>query len=203
MKHYIIEPTYKKSLIERTIFRRTNEEGKPIFLEKELGWRWGSFMISVPETEEEVMDYVKSKGYEGDTAVLDWACDFGHTMTDENGEEILDPDTSVLELVQSQLLPSEDDDFVDITEDYEDAEMIECWDGCWEHWDARSYQVELSEEEHEAFVEEAEEAYAEDYEEGVEELGWEYVDTCFELHCSPKITECDENGHPFEESEDE
>ena len=198
MKHYIIEPTHKKSLVERTIFRRTNEEGEKIFLEKELGWRWGSFMISVPETEEEVMDYVKSKGYEGDTAVLDWACDFGHTMTDENGEEILDPDTSVLELVQSQLLPSEDDDLVEISEDYEEAEMIDCWDGCWEYWSVRSHQVELSEEEQEAYVEEAEEAYAEENEEGVEELGWEYTDTFFELHCNPKITECDETGAPLD-----
>ena len=197
MKHYIIEPTYKKSLVEKTIFRRTNEEGKLIFLEKELGWRWGSFMISVPETEEEALEFIKSEGYEGDNAVMDWALDYGHTIWDGD-KEFLDPDTTVLEMVQSQMMPEETDDFVDITEDYGHAEMLDCWDGCWEFWSARSYQAELTEEEKDAFVEEAEEAYAEEYEEGVEELGWEFTETYFELHCSPKITECDATGQPLD-----
>lgn len=198
MKHYIIEPTHKKSLVERTIFRRTNEEGEKIFLEKELGWRWGSFMISVPETEEEAMEYLKSKGYEGEDAFLNWAMDWGHTHADAATDEIEVPDAPMLELIQSQMLPSEDDDFVEISEDYEDAEMIDCWDGCWEYWGVRSHQVDLSEEEQEAYVEEAEEAYAEENEDGVEELGWEWTNTFFELHCSPKITECDETGTPLD-----
>lgn len=200
MKHYIIEPTWKKSVIEKTIFRRTNEDGKIIFLEKELGWRWGSFMISVPETEEEAVEFIKSEGYDGESAVLDWAMDWGHTILDDSNEEVLDPDTTVLEMVQSQLLPDESDEFVDITEDYGHAEMLECWDGCWEYWHARSYQIELTEEEQEAMVEEAEAAYYEDNEEGVKALGWEYVDTFFEMHCSPKITECDATGEPLEDA---
>ena len=195
MKHYLIEPTYKKSLVEKTIFRRTNEEGKNIFLEKELGWRWGSFVISVPETEEEGMECIKEQGYDN---ILDWAYDHGYTVPDDNGDEILDPDHSFIEVLQSQMLPEESDEFVDITEDYPHAEFMDAWDGCWEYWNARSYQVELSEEEQEAFVEEAEEVYAEEHEEGVEALGWEFIDTFFELHCSPKITECDATGQPLD-----
>jgi hypothetical protein len=47
MKHFRIEPTYKKSVIELSTFRRPLEEltgndedkGKFAYLRKELGWR--------------------------------------------------------------------------------------------------------------------------------------------------------------------
>jgi len=176
-----------------------DENNKPIFLRKELGWRWGSWLISVPETEEEAMEYIKSQDYDN---ALDWAYDYGYTVTDDNGDEVLDPDTSLVDMVATQLLPNEEDESVDITEDYGDAEMIECWDGCWEYWSVDSYLVELDEEDKETWIEEAEEAYEEMHEEGVESLGWEFIDTMFEFHCSPKITPCDEHGKIFEESED-
>jgi len=192
MKHFLLEPTYKKSLVEFTLFKRKDENDNTIFLRKELGWRWGSFRFSVPETEEEALEYIKSKGYDGENAIFEWAEDYGHTIWDgEEDKEYLDPNTSLVEMVKSQLLPSEADDFVDITEDYEDAEMIECDDGCWEFWRVSSYQTEISEEDQESIVAEIEEVYSEEYEEGVENLGWEYVSTYFELHCNPKITECD------------
>lgn len=196
MKYYIVEPTYKKSTIEITTFRRYDEDGKLIFLRKELGWRWGSFLFSVPETDEEIENYLESCGYEN---ILDWASDYGFTVTDDSGEEMLDPDTTVQEMIQMQCLPSEGDDFVDITEDYPNAEMIETWDGCWEYFNVLSHQKEMDEEEAEALAEEAEEAYFEGNEEAVEELGWEYLDTFFEIHCNPQITPCDENGTPLEE----
>ena len=202
MKHYLIEPTYKKSLVEFTLFKRKNEEGKDIFLRKELGWRWGSFMISVPDTEEEAMEYLASEGYEGEDAFLNWAMDFGFTVADATTDVIEPPEESMFELIEQQLLPVETDEFVDIIEDYHHAEFIDAWDGCGEYWYVDSYLVELDEDEKEALVEEAEEAYEEMHEEGVESLGWEFVDTYFELHCSPKITPCDEHGKIFEESED-
>jgi hypothetical protein len=202
MKHYLLEPTYKKSVVEYTAFRRKDEDGTQIWLRKELGWRYGSWTISVPENEEECMEYLESKGYVGDDAVFNWAMDYGHTMTDpETKEEVLDPDTSLLELVTSQMLPSETDDFVDITEDYEHAEMIETWDGCWEYWTVSSYQKEIDEDEQEAILEGVQEAYDEEYEEGVEDLGWTYVDTYYEMHCSPKITPCHDDGTPIEVEE--
>ena len=201
MKHYRIEPTYKKSVIEFDIFKRHDEDGNLIFLRKELGWRWGEFMVSVPETEEEALEYIKEQGYEGEDAVLNWATDFGHTVWDGETES-LDPDTSLLEMIQSQALPNESDDFVDITEDY-DMEMIECWDGCWEDWSVTSYVTDIDDEQRELWIEEAEAAWEEDYQEGVEELGWEFVDNMFEMQCSPKIIPCDEHGTPLEEEEED
>ena len=199
MKHYLLEPTYKKSVLEFDLFKRKEEDGTWTYLRKELGWRWGAFMFSVPETEEEVMEYLKNQGYEN---ALDWALDYGHTVTDENGEEVLDGD--IAELIASQLTPSEDDSFVDITEDY-DMEMLYCDDGCWETWDIYNYQNEdiLDDEEKESLIEEVQEAWEEEYQEGVEDLGWEYVDNYFEMHCNPKITPCDENGKTEEEETDE
>jgi hypothetical protein len=186
MKHYLLEPTYKKSVVEFTLFKRKNEEGKDIFLRKELGWRWGSFMISVPETPEEELEFAESLGYDSVETLLE--DHYGYGPEDEMS-------------LQDILLPDESDDFVDITEDYGHAEMIECWDGCWEFWSVDSYHVELDEDEQEAIIEEVEEAYGEEYEEGVEALGWEFVDTYFEMHCSPKLTPCDENGQVAENAD--
>jgi hypothetical protein len=201
MKHYLLEPTYKKSLVEFTLFKRKDEEGKDIFLRKELGWRWGSFMISVPDTEEEAMEYLASEGYEGEDAFLNWAMDFGFTIADAATDEIEVPEEPMLELIERQLLPEETDDFVDISEDYHHAEFVDSWDGCWEFWSVDSYHKEIPEEEQEAIIEEVDEVYEEMHEEGVEELGWEFVDTYFELHCSPKITPCDENGKVSEDAD--
>lgn len=199
MKYFRLEPTYKKSVIEWTIFTRKNEEDKDIFLRKELGWRWGTWLISVPDTEEEALEYIESKGYKGNDAVFEWASDHGHTVLDDNDNEILDPDASVVDMVTWQMLPSEEDEFVDITEDYEDAEMLECWDGCWEFWHIDSYQVELDEDTKQAWVEEAIEVYTEDHEEGVENIGWAFLETSFEFHCPPNLIPCDEQGTPLED----
>jgi hypothetical protein len=190
MKYYVIEPTCKKSLVEYTLFKRFNDDGNVVTLRKELGWRWGSFGVAVPETEEEAYTYIHGLGYDN---LLDWACDFGHTITDDNGDEILDPDSDVVEMVRMQVLPSEGDDFVDITEDYPEAEMIDCWDGCWEFWFVECHSDPIDEDEQDAIIEEVEEVYGEEYEEGVESLGWEFVSTYFELHCNPSIKEADAN----------
>ena len=198
MKYYKVEPTYKKSVIEWTVFKRLDENGKPIFLRKELGWRWGEWLFSIPETEEEAMEYLASVGYEGEDAFLNWAMDYGFTIADATTDEIEVPEESMLELIEQQLLPSEDEDFVDLTEDYDHAEMLSTWDGCWEYWSIDSYLVELTDEEKEAWIEGVEEAYEEEYEEGVEALGWEFVDSTYEIHCNVSIKECDEHGTPLE-----
>jgi len=198
MKYFLLEPTYKKSTVEKTFFRRELEPltgnpedaGKWAYVTKELGWRWGSFLISVPETEEEVLEFVKSSGYDD---VLSWAIDHGESIT-QGDEEVLPPNFSLY----NYLVPSEDAEYVDVTEDYPEAEMYECWDGCWEDWEVSSTGTTPDVD-----IEEIEEAFSEDYEEGVEELGWTFVDMAFELHCNPKITPCDENGQVFETEEQE
>lgn len=198
MKYYRVEPTYKKSFIETTLFKKTNEDSNVIYLRKEIGWRWGSFLFSVPETEEECQKYIEDLGYDN---TLDWAVDFGHTFTGDDGEEHLPEDVTLQELIEGDCLPDESETFVDITEDYQNAELIDFWDGCWEDWTVNSYNVTIDDDERETIIEEVEAAYEENNEEGVEELGWEYVDTYFELHCNPKITPCDENGNVEEETQ--
>ena len=57
MKYYKLEPSVKKSVIEWHSFKRKDADGNTIFLRKELGWRYGSWLISVPETDEEIKEY--------------------------------------------------------------------------------------------------------------------------------------------------
>jgi hypothetical protein len=187
MKYYRIEPTHKKSVIENTIFRRKDENGNYIFLKKELGWRWGSFLFSVPETEEEINDYIKEQGCE---TFLEWASDNGF-------EDLIESETNT-EIIANKFLPSESDEFVDVTEDYPNATLLDAWDGCWEDWIAYSFKTELSYDEKESMAEKASAAYDENNEEGVEELGWEYIDTTFEIQCGVSITSCDEGGNVLE-----
>ena len=188
MKHYRIEPTHKKSVIEIATFRRPLEEltgndedkGRWGYLRKELGWRWGSFMISVPDTDEEIKEFLEERGgYDNLTQYF----------TDYQGEE--DPSVIETATLQDYLLPGEDDDFVDLTDDY-DAEMIDCWDGCWEDWGITVPGDDL--ENTEEMIEEIEEAYSEEYEEGVEALGWQFIDTFFEIQSSVTVTQCNRYG---------
>jgi hypothetical protein len=194
MKHFRIEPTYKKSVIELSTFRRPLEEitgndedkGKFAYLRKELGWRWGSFMISVPDTEEEIAEFLEERGsYE---SVAEYLADY-------HGEEDIIVESTTL---QEYLLPSEDDEFVDLTEDY-DAEMLDCWDGCWEDWDIVTNGPKL--EDVDEMIEEIEEAYSEEYEEGVEALGWQFIDNFYEIHCNVTVTPCNEFGEVEEQEE--
>lgn len=53
---------------------------------------------------------------------------------------------------------------------YENAELLECTDGCWDDW---SFSEAITDEEREAILD----AYAENYEEGLEELGYVLTDT--------------------------
>ena len=50
MKYYIIEPKFKKSLVEAEWYER--EDGARILVQ--TLWRGGSFKLSVPETENEM-----------------------------------------------------------------------------------------------------------------------------------------------------
>ena len=196
MKHFRIEPTYKKSVIELTVFRRPlddltgNEEdkGKFAYLRKELGWRWGSFRIDVPETEEEIAEFLEERG--GYDSVAEYLADY-------YGEEDIIVESTTLD---EYLLPNTEDDFVDLTEDY-DAEMIDCWDGCWEDWDIVTGGPKLSDVDE--MIEEIEEAYNEEYEEGVEALGWQFMDNSFEIHCNVTVTPCNEYGEVEETEEAE
>lgn len=54
--------------------------------------------------------------------------------------------------------------------DYENTELIECMDGCWEDW---TFSDDIDEEEQQRI----QEAYEEDYEDGLAELGYMWADS--------------------------
>jgi hypothetical protein len=211
MKYFKLEPTYKKSLVEFYTFSRPLSDLKEdhglhkdakAHLIKEIGWRWGDFTIEVPETDDEIAEWLEFKDEGQYDTFYDLAVDYGLTETDEEtGEEVLPSDRSVVELIQDMLLPDLDDDYIMISEDYPDAQMNSTWDGCWEDWSIRTGWTADSPvlENIDELIEEIDEAYAEEYEEGVEALGWTFDDCEYEMHCKPMITPVDENGEDIGE----
>ena len=211
MKYYRLEPTYKKSLVEFYTFTRPlsdlkedhglHEDAKT-YLVKEIGWRWGDFTIEVPETDEEIAEWLEFKDEGQYETFYDLAVDYGLTETDEEtGEEVLPSDRSVVELIEGMLLPDLDDDYIMISEDYPDAQMNSTWDGCWEDWSIRTGWTEDAPvlDDVDELIEEVDEAYAEEYEDGVEALGWTFQTCEYEMHCKPMITPIDENGEEIGE----
>jgi len=219
MKYFKLEPTYKKSLVEFYTFSRPLSDLKEdhglhkdakAHLIKEIGWRWGDFTIEVPETDDEIAEWLEFRDEGQYDTFYDLAVDYGLTETDEEtGEEVLPSDRSVVELIQDMLLPDLDDDYIMISEDYPDAQMNSTWDGCWEDWSIRTGWTADSPvlENIDELIEEIDEAYAEEYEEGVEALGWTFDDCEFEMHCKPMITQIDrdgeEIGEPMQSESDE
>ena len=174
MKHYLIKPQTKKSIVEREFFQRTREDGGVEMLEMETGWRWGSFLIRVPETDAEIRDLLDERGAETLAEFLE-----------DHGADTL----------EQVLLPDPDDDVILLTEDYY-ADVLETDDGCWVVFNV--YGKGLDEEQCEALSEEASEAY-ENWYEGLENLGWQQGDVYYELHGEFELKDCDENGNPLGE----
>jgi hypothetical protein len=188
MKFFRIEPTYKKSVIEWTIFKR-EVDGKPQFLRKELGWRWGEFLIRVPDTVDEKLEWAQGMGYDNVETCLE----------EYYGLEDITED-SLLEA----LLPDTDDDYIEL-EDYE-HEMLSTWDGCWDDWSINLPGQDddvMDEEEKDSILEEVQIAYDEDYEEGVEALGWEFIECEYDITCNVTVQECDEYGEVLEAEQEE
>ena len=69
-----------------------------------------------------------------------------------------------------EALDTEDDNGEFYPYGYENCELLECTDGCWEDW---SFSEAITDEERDEILD----AYAEDYEEGLEELGYVLTDT--------------------------
>ena len=186
MKYYLLEPSYKKSILEFDTFRRPMNEvtqniedkDKWVYLEKEMGSRWGQWLITVPETDEEINDWLENSNYE---TIEDFKSDYGYD--DLNGSE----------LMHSVLVPLTDDEFVDIDDTF--CEFVESYDVCWEDWNVRAFDTDLGDTSE--MIDEIVDAYGEEYEDGVENLGWEYVGSNTEMTCPPKIIECDKDGKPL------
>src|SRR5210317_2006486 len=120
MKQLIIEPTYKKSVLEYQVWTK-EIDGHNVRAVMELGWRWGSFYINIPDSEEEIIEWANtiSKQPSYYKTVDEVLNDYGY----ESVEELKSSDI---------FLPSTDEEHIEL-DDY-DTEMIDCWDGCWEDW---------------------------------------------------------------------
>jgi|DEB0MinimDraft_10_1074344.scaffolds.fasta_scaffold61944_2 hypothetical protein len=87
MKYYIIEPKYKKSLIEYEHYVR--EDGARIVVE--TLWRGGSFMLTVPETESEIKELLGDAYDEDDVEYYTWL--------PEEGEDYIELDDYQYEML--------------------------------------------------------------------------------------------------------
>jgi hypothetical protein len=144
MLKLFVEPDYKKSFNEHTMFRRKLEENSYVSIEFVVNWRWGSGWIEVPETEEELKEWVDRFGD-----------NFGYTYEDI-------PDFTI-----ENFLPEPGEECVEL--DGYDFDLNEAWDGCAEDWYVYG-PSSMTEEEKEELLEEVQEAYQEDYDEGVSAL---------------------------------
>lgn len=63
MKIYKVEPGYKKSVVEQNHYWK-EIDGVKVWVTYEEVWRWGEFLIRIPETDEEWQEYAESVGYE-------------------------------------------------------------------------------------------------------------------------------------------
>ena len=210
MQFYKMEPTYKKSVIENTTFKKDvdgghqSDGGNTLWATLEVGWRWGSWLVSVPETEQEIMDFANNKMgalTEGDDRYYK---SISEVYNDYCGGDATLLQQQVIEL-QAAFLPdvSEACNFHEV-DDY-DAEMIETWDGCWEDWSIRQFcqpdaDGYLDEDELQAYLENVQEAWESDGYESVENLDFLDVGCEFEIQSAITLKPCDANGQvPGEE----
>jgi len=181
MKIYNIEPTYKKSVCEVELWRKNEDVvgsdsttcrynwNGPI-LRRECWWRWAEWRLEIPDTQEEIQEFLEHKPFDSLDQYLD------HRGYDTLKECLL-PDNF------------DDDDSVHCLED--DFEMMYCWDGQGEEFRIQpTRNLEMSEEEQKHLAAEAERMYSDEgmYEEGLEELGWEHYSTFYEVCCSLDVT---------------
>lgn len=191
MKYYRLEPATKKSVVETEHFQR--EDG--LRLSVEVGWRWGEFKLSIPDTEEEILEFLQERG--GYDTIQEWMADYF------GDEDIITEDTPL----ETYLLPNpEEDDTVEL-EDYE-FEMLSTWDGCWEDYNVYApygKEVEFTEEEEDAILEalseEGSSGLWDEWEEDHPLHGWESVDCTYVIYNGFTLEECDENGTPLKEQE--
>ena len=171
MKRYVVTPQNKKSVIELQTFTK-EIKGHKVTMVYEECWRWGSFILDVPETEAEVNEWLKEEvNYDTLAECLE---DYG------------------VETIEEILLPDPTEDVLMITEDYGTYfELVETWDGCASDFRAYCHGSEdaLSEEELEQIAEEFSEGWYEDYIEWAEANGWveDYCD--YEIHGGFEIKE--------------
>lgn len=177
MKFYRIEPEYKKAVSDTTTWKK-EINGETAYLTKCEVYRWGAFLIRVPETDEEIDERLEEK-----------------EMTREDVKNFYGEDFDLNEL----WLPDPEDGWYEMP-DYQ-AELLEMWDGCSTDWDLIISEEVLSEEDKEEMLDHLMVVYDEEYDFGLNEEGWEDIDCVQEINTTLSIVECDESGELLEECE--
>ena len=158
MKYYTVTNRFKKSVDETEILVGTVDDVK-VRITYTTNWRSGEFRIGVPETKEEIADYLKHQGYETVEALLE----------DYEAESLGDI-----------VLPPEDEDYIEMC-DYYEWEMLSTYDGCSEDYEIH---VKTEDDYVEAQITEKIENVIE--EEGLwglfDELDFESDDCIYEIH---------------------
>ena len=173
MKHYLMEPKNKKACAEYDIFQK-EIDGVTYCVVKEEVYRWGSWILHVPDTKQEIAD---------------WLEDMGETM-----ESMIDCYESVDKF---PFVPDSSDDFIELA-DY-DAEFVEMWDGCSCDWYLQDPKGEIPEDKSEEIIDLVQDIFSENYHEGLEDEGWENVDCFQQIHSEVTLKECDDTGSVSEE----
>lgn len=183
MKRVKLEPKYKKCVVEYQVYEKEIDNVK-LRATLEIGWRYGSFDINIPETEEEALAWANAKVGQLSyyNTIEEVYNDYGCADWDE---------------LKVSFCPSEDDESVDI-DDY-DYELIETWDGCWEDWDVTILGDTDAVFDADELCEQITEGWNENSWDYIQEEGWVENVCYYEMQCSPKFTEYDEHGNLIEE----
>ena len=210
MKYFVMEPTYKKSIAEETVFKKDIDGGwqsdsqykNSLWATLEVGWRWGSWLVTIPETEEEIMTFANRR-FGGDAQEEPYYKNIQDVYDDYCGGDCEESDEQIIELIDVFTPDTSEACTFHEVSDY-DAEMIETWDGCWEDWSIRQFAADdadgyLDEDEMNAYLENVEEAWDEDGYESVENLDFLDVGCEFYINCPITLKPCDENGKVFDE----
>lgn len=176
MKYFLLEPTYKKSVVEYTTFVKKTEDAT-IRATREEGYRWGSWIIKVPETVEDAVE---------------WCADMNCSFEDDFEND--------LDALIESATPDVNNDFHEV-DDYNN-EFVELFDGCWADWTIHATGDGKDNYDEEEIQEEVENAWDEEWNSGVENLGYEEQGCWCEIQVEPKLTPCDERGAILDEVEE-
>lgn len=203
MKYFVMEPTYKKSIQEETVFKK-EVDGNTFWATLDVGWRWGSWLVRVPETEEEILSFANERfgDHYGAHSELYYPT-IQSVYEDYVSGDCEESDEQIIELIDLFTPDTSEACTFHEVSDY-DNDMIETWDGCWEDWSIRQKLSEdddgyLDEDELDIMLEEIEEGWNEDGYESIEQMDFEDVGCEFYINCPVTLKPCDENGKVFDE----
>ena len=172
MKYYLLEPKSKKSIVDYQTFSKV-VDGNKIYAVREEGYRGGSFVIHVPETDSEI-----------DLRLADM------DMTREDVISYYEEDIN--SIGEKFFMPDPDDDYHELN-DY-DFDLIETYDGCWAEWRIVASLDVMSEEKQDDLLMSVEQLWEEDYDSALVDDGWSDDGTSTEIQCEISLKECDERG---------